>query len=75
MVRGRVMWPLGSTAAARAAAVTPAYQACHPRLSRGRQRTSGRVLALGPRRRHGAENGAPQAGVANGEGVRHWFQE
>jgi len=47
----------------------------HALLSRARQRKSLRVVALGQRLRHFADHVAHQAGVANGERVRRWFQE
>src|SRR5712691_4844551 len=47
----------------------------HPLLSRARQRKSLRVFALGQRLRHFADHVAQNAGVANGERVRRWFQE
>ncbi len=47
----------------------------HTLLSRARQRKSLRVFALGQRLRHFADHVAQNAGVANGERVRRWFQE
>jgi hypothetical protein len=47
----------------------------HTLLYRARQRKSLRVFALGQRLRHFADHVAVTAGVANGERVRHWFQE
>ena len=47
----------------------------HTLLYRARQRKSLRVFALGQRLRHFADHVAQQAGVANGERVRRWFQE
>jgi len=47
----------------------------HTLLYRVRQRKSLRVFALGQRLRHFADHVAQQAGVANGERVRRWFQE
>jgi hypothetical protein len=47
----------------------------HTLLYRARQRKSLRVFGLGQRLRHFADHVAQQAGVANGERVRRWFQE
>jgi hypothetical protein len=47
----------------------------HTLLHRARQRKSLRVFALGQRLRHFADHVAHNAGVANGERVRRWFQE
>src|SRR5713101_7800493 len=47
----------------------------HTLLSRARQRKSLRVFALGQRLRHFADHVAQNAGGANGERVRRWFQE
>src|SRR5438093_2563253 len=47
----------------------------HTLLHRARQRKSLRVFALGQRLRHFADHVAHNAGVANGERVRNWFQE
>jgi hypothetical protein len=42
---------------------------------RARQRKSWRVFALGQRLRRFADHVATTTGMANGERVRHWFQE
>jgi hypothetical protein len=47
----------------------------HTLLHRSRQRKGLRVCALGQRLRHFADHVAHSAGVANGERVRHWFQD
>jgi hypothetical protein len=47
----------------------------HTLLYRARQRKGLRVFALGQRLRHFAEHVTTMAGTANGERVRHWFQE
>src|SRR5262249_50091587 len=47
----------------------------HTLLHRARQRKGVGVFALGQRLRHFADHVAQQAGVANGERVRRWFQE
>jgi hypothetical protein len=62
-----------------AAIASPVRQALrsqfHTVLYRARQRKGLRVFALGPRLRHVADHVAHSAGVANGERVRHWFQD
>jgi hypothetical protein len=47
----------------------------HTLLYRARQRKGLRVFALGQRLRHFADHVTQNAGVANGERVRRWFQE
>jgi hypothetical protein len=47
----------------------------HTLLHRACQRKGLRVFALGQRLRHFADHVAHSAGMANGERVRHWFQE
>jgi hypothetical protein len=47
----------------------------HTLLYKARQRKSLRVFALGQRLRHFADHVAQQAGMANGEHVRRWFQD
>jgi hypothetical protein len=47
----------------------------HSLLYRARQRKGLRVFALGQRLRHVADYVASTAGAANGQRVRHWFQE
>jgi hypothetical protein len=47
----------------------------HTLLYRARQRKSLRVFALGQRLRHFADHVATTAGAANGQRVRHWFQD
>jgi hypothetical protein len=47
----------------------------HTLWYRARQRKGLCVFALGQRLRHFADHVAQKAGVANGERVRHWFQE
>jgi hypothetical protein len=47
----------------------------HTLLYRARQRKGWRVFALGQRLRHFAHYVARAAGKANGERVRHWFQD
>jgi hypothetical protein len=47
----------------------------HTLWYRARQRKGLRVFALGQRLRHFADHVAQKAGMANGERVRHWFQE
>jgi hypothetical protein len=47
----------------------------HTLLYRARQRKSLRVFALGQQLRHVADHVAQKAGVANGKGVRCWFQD
>jgi hypothetical protein len=47
----------------------------HTLLYRARQRKGLRVFALGQRLRHFADHVTTTAGAANGERVRHWFQE
>jgi hypothetical protein len=47
----------------------------HVLLSRGRQRKSLRVFALGQRLRRFADHVATTAGIANGACVGHWIQE
>ena len=47
----------------------------HTLLYRARQRKGLRVFALGQRLRHVADYVASTAGAANGQRVRHWFQE
>jgi len=47
----------------------------HTLLYRARQRKSLRVFALGQQLRHFADHVAQKAGVANGKGVRCWFQD
>jgi hypothetical protein len=47
----------------------------HTVLYRARQRKSLRVFALGQRLHHFADYVTQEAGVANGERVRRWFQE
>jgi hypothetical protein len=47
----------------------------HTRLSRVRQRTRWRVVALGQRLRHFVDHVTHIAGEANGERVRRWCQE
>jgi hypothetical protein len=47
----------------------------HTLLSRARQRKGLRMFALGQRLRHFADHVATTAGAANGQRVRHWFQE
>jgi hypothetical protein len=47
----------------------------HTLLYRARQRKGLRVFALGQRLRHFADHVATTAGAANGQRVRHWFQD
>jgi hypothetical protein len=47
----------------------------HTLLYRARQRQGLRVFALGQRLRHVANHVAATAGAANGQRVRHWFQD
>src|SRR5437773_4219730 len=47
----------------------------HTVLYRARQRKSLRVFALGQRLRHFVDHITTTAGAANGERVRHWFQD
>jgi hypothetical protein len=47
----------------------------HTLLYRARQRKSLRVFALGQRLRHFADHVAQNAGLANGECIRRWFQD
>jgi hypothetical protein len=47
----------------------------HTLLYRARQRKGLRVFARGQRLRHFVDYVAQRAGVANGERVRHWFQD
>ena len=47
----------------------------HTLLYRARQRQGLRVFALGQRLRHFADHVTHRAGMANGERVRHWFQD
>ena len=47
----------------------------HTLLSRCRQRTSLRVVALGQRLRRFADHIAPTVGADHGERVRHWFED
>src|SRR5262249_30460120 len=47
----------------------------HTPLFPARRRKSLRVFALGQRLRHFADHVATTAGTANGERVRHWFQD
>jgi hypothetical protein len=47
----------------------------HTLLYQTRQRKGLRVFALGQRLRHFADHVATTAGAANGQRVRHWFQE
>jgi hypothetical protein len=47
----------------------------HTLLYRARQRKSLRVFALGQRLRHFADHVTQNAGVANGECIRRWFQD
>ena len=47
----------------------------HTLLYRARQRKGLRVFALGQRLRHFADHVTYTAGTANGERVRHWFQD
>jgi hypothetical protein len=47
----------------------------HTLLYRARQRKGLRVFALGQRLRRFADHVATTAGIANGERVRHWFQD
>jgi hypothetical protein len=47
----------------------------HTLLYRARQRKSLRVFALGQRLRHFADHVTRNAGVANGECIRRWFQD
>jgi len=62
-----------------AAIVSPVRQALrtkfHILLYRVRQRKSLRAVALGQRLRHFADHVTHQAGVANGERMRRWFQD
>jgi hypothetical protein len=62
-----------------AAIASPVRQALrtkfHTLLYRVRQRKSLRAVALGQRLRHFADRVTQQAGVANGERVRRWFQD
>ena len=62
-----------------AAIASPVRQALrtkfHTLLYRVRQRKSLRAVALGQRLRHFADHVTHQAGVANGERVRRWFQD
>jgi hypothetical protein len=47
----------------------------HTLLHRARQRKGLRVFALGQRLRHFVDDVTTTAGAANGERVRHWFQD
>jgi len=47
----------------------------HTLLYRARQRKGVRVFALGQQLRHFADHVTHMAGTANGERVRHWFQD
>jgi hypothetical protein len=90
IVCGRVIWHLGYTEDAGAAAFTQSYGVFQRAalqqepsyrvrgiLTDGFDSTtkSLRVFALGQRLRHFADHVAATAGVANGERVRRWFQD